>query len=93
MLSLFRAEHPLIFSAGLRVLAAKAVPVMIRYLETGLVPRVPKAVLCTSLMLAAFLCVASGMVLDTVTRGRREMKLLVYLSHNAVGENLQKEQF
>jgi hypothetical protein len=41
----------------------------------------PTAVLCTGLMLAAFLSVASGVVLDTMTRGRRQMKLLAYLSH------------
>jgi len=64
---------------------------MITYVETGLVPRLPTAVLCTGLMLAAFLSVASGLVLDTVTRGRRETKLLAYLSHRAPGDDLEKE--
>lgn len=41
------------------------------------------AVLATGLMLSALLCMAVGLVLDTVTRGRREMKLLAYLSHRA----------
>ncbi len=95
MMGLFRAERPLVFfSAIVAVLAAasiaSAVPLMVTYLETGLVPRLPTAILCTGLMLVAFLCVASGLVLDTVTRGRREMKLLAYLTHNAPGENLQR---
>jgi hypothetical protein len=57
-----------------------AIPIVMTYLETGLVPRLPTAVLATGLMLSAFLCMAAGLILDTVTRGRREMKLLAYLS-------------
>lgn len=96
MLSLFRAERPLIFFSGIAAALAAvsvglAVPLMITFLETGLVPRLPTAVLCTGLMLAAFLCVASGLVLDTVTRGRRETKLLAYLSYRAPGEDSQIE--
>ena len=45
-----------------------------------MVPRLPTAVLSTGLMLLAFLSTACGLVLDTVTRGRREMKLLAYLA-------------
>ena len=44
-------------------------------------PRLPTAVLSTGLMLVAFLSIACGLILDTVTRGRREMKLLAYLAH------------
>jgi hypothetical protein len=44
------------------------------------VPRLPTAVLSMGLMIVAVLSVSSGLVLDTVTRGRREMKLLAYLS-------------
>jgi glycosyltransferase involved in cell wall biosynthesis len=96
MVSLLRAERPLAFfgviaAALVAISIALAVPLMITFLETGLVPRLPTAVLCTGLMLAAFLCVASGLVLDTVTRGRREMKLLAYLSHRAPGDDLEKE--
>jgi hypothetical protein len=54
-------------------------------METGLVPRLPTAVLATGLMILAFLSGAIGLVLDTVTRGRREMKLLAYLEHRAPG--------
>ena len=68
-----------------------AIPLMLTYLETGLVPRLPTAVLCTGLMLAALLSAAAGLVLDTVTRGRREMKLLAYLGISGPGKNMEKE--
>ena len=57
-----------------------AIPVFITYLEEGIVPRLPTAVLSMGLMVLAMLSLSSGLVLDTVTRGRREMKLLAYLS-------------
>ncbi len=53
-------------------------------------PRLPTAVLSTGLMLLAFLSSAVGWVLDTVTRGRREVKLLAYLSLRAPGEERRK---
>lgn len=86
--NLYRAERPLPFFAGFGLIAALvsiglAVPIIITFLETGLVPRLPTAVLSTGLMLLAFLCAGIGLVLDTVTRGRREMKLLAYLSQHA----------
>jgi O-antigen/teichoic acid export membrane protein len=64
-----------------------AIPIFVNYLETGLVPRLPTAVLSTGLMIVAVLSVSSGLVLDTVTRGRREMKLLAYLSQPPVGKS------
>ena len=60
-----------------------AVPVVVTFLETGLVPRLPTAVLSTGLMILAFLALTCGLILETVTRGRREMKRLAYLSHPA----------
>jgi hypothetical protein len=54
------------------------------------VPRVPTAVLSTGLMLMAFLSFSVGLVLDTVTRGRREVKLLAYLRHRAPGEERRR---
>jgi len=63
-----------------------AFPIVITYLEEGLVPRLPTAVLSTGLMIVAMLSVSSGLVLDTVTRGRREMKLLAYLSQPAINK-------
>ncbi|MFV3128163.1 glycosyltransferase family 2 protein [Niveispirillum sp. KHB5.9] len=55
------------------------VPLFITYYETGLVPRFPTAVLATGLGLLSFLSLTCGLILDTVTRGRREMKRLRYL--------------
>ena len=53
--------------------------------DSGLVPRLPTAVLSTGLMLLAFLSIACGLILDTVTRGRREAKLIAYLALRAPG--------
>ena len=53
------------------------------YLQTGLVPRFPTAILVTGMMIIAVLCFFAGLILDTVTRGRREMRRLAYLSHSA----------
>ncbi len=85
---LYRNERPLAFfgiiSAVLALTAiVLAAPVLGTYLETGTVPRLPTAVLAMGMMLASFLALASGLVLDTVTRGRREMKRLAYLSHRS----------
>jgi glycosyltransferase involved in cell wall biosynthesis len=87
---LYRTERPVqFFGFGAFVLAALSIllaaPVIETYLETGLVPRLPTAILATSLMLAAFLSLSVGLVLDTVTRGRREIKRLAYLAHRAPG--------
>ncbi|MFA4994723.1 MAG: glycosyltransferase family 2 protein [Bdellovibrionales bacterium] len=56
------------------------VPILITYLETGFVPRLPTAVLSMGLMIVAFLSLTCGLILDTVTRGRREMKRMRYLN-------------
>lgn len=88
MLKLYRSERPLRFFTGIGILIALAsiilaIPIVITFIETGLVPRLPTAVLSMGLMIMALLSVSSGLVLDTVTRGRREMKLLAYLSQPA----------
>jgi hypothetical protein len=90
IMKLYRSEKPLRFFSGIGAFLALvsiglAIPVVVNYLETGLVPRLPTAVLSTGLMIVAVLSVSSGLVLDTVTRGRREMKLLAYLSQPPVG--------
>ena len=69
-----------------------AIPIVTTFLETGLVPRLPTAVLSTGLMLLAFLSAAVGLILDTVTRGRRELKLLAYLSHGLPAAESVKTQ-
>src|SRR3954463_3607062 len=89
ILKLYRSEKPLRFFTAIGVFLTLvsiglAVPVVVTYLELGLVPRLPTAVLSTGLMIVAVLSISSGLVLDTVTRGRREMKLLAYLAQPAI---------
>ncbi|WP_316160480.1 glycosyltransferase family 2 protein [Bradyrhizobium sp. SZCCHNRI20481] len=86
ILKLYRSEKPLRFFSAIGIFLALvsigfAIPIFVTYIETGLVPRLPTAVLSMGLMIMALLSASSGLVLDTVTRGRREMKLLAYLSH------------
>jgi len=95
IIQLYRSERPMRFFGAFAIAFALAalgfaVPVFITYAETGLVPRLPTAILSTGLMLAAFLSFAVGLILDTVSRGRREMKLLAYLSHRAPGEERRR---
>jgi glycosyltransferase involved in cell wall biosynthesis len=85
ILKLYRSEKPLRFFTVIGVFftlvsIGLAIPVIITYLEQGIVPRLPTAVLSMGLMIVAVLSVSSGLVLDTVTRGRREIKLLAYLA-------------
>lgn len=85
ILKLTKEEKPLLFFGCLSFLFALssvvlAWPLFVTFMETGLVPRFPTAILSTGLMLLAFLTLASGAILDTVTLGRRELKRLTYLS-------------
>jgi hypothetical protein len=85
ILSLTKTERPLyFFGLFFAILAAGAItlswPLFITFLDTGLVPRFPTAILSTGLMLLAFLSLGCGVILDTVTRGRQELKRLHYLS-------------
>jgi glycosyltransferase involved in cell wall biosynthesis len=82
---LVKQERPLAFfgtvALALAILAITiSIPVIQDFMATGLVPRLPTAVLSTGLMLLASLSAACGLILATVTRGRREMKRLAYLS-------------
>lgn len=82
---LFRSERPFGFFMFIAIVlallsVALAIPLFRTYMETGLVPRFPTAILSASIMILAVLSVACGVILDTVTRGRREMKRLHYLS-------------
>ena len=85
ILTLYRVERPALFygSIGALLLIAAivlAVPLAITYIDTGLVPRLPTAVLVTGMTIIAVLCFFAGLILDTVTRGRREMRRLAYLA-------------
>jgi glycosyltransferase involved in cell wall biosynthesis len=82
---LYRSERPLRFFSALGLVIAAisivlAAPLLLTYLEQGVVPRLPTALLSTGLMILGCLVIACGLILDTVTRGRREMKLLAYLA-------------
>jgi glycosyltransferase involved in cell wall biosynthesis len=88
---LVKQERPLSFFATILALRtalslALAAPVALTYVETGFVPRLPTAVLALGIMLLGFISLACGLVLDTVTRGRTEMKRLHYLTLPAPGE-------
>ena len=84
ILMLVKEERPLQFfslCAGLFLLAGLALglPVVVTFFQTGLVPRLPTAVLAAAFVLLAFLAFALALILDSVTHGRREMKRLMYL--------------
>src|SRR5580765_3585872 len=85
IVTLYRIERPVLFygSIGALLLLAAillSIPLVVTYLHTGLVPRVPTAILVTGMTIVAVLCFFAGLILDTVTRGRRELRRLAYLS-------------
>jgi len=87
---LVKEERPLMFfscAAGLLALLSVglATPIVIEWLQTGLVPRIPTAVLSVGIMLVAALSMVCGLILDTVTHSRRELKRLAYLDIPAPG--------
>lgn len=91
MMTLFRMERPVLFFGVIAVLLAclsvvLAVPLALTYIETGLVPRMPTAILCTGLVILSTLSYFAGLILDTVVRGRRELRRLAYLTFPAPGE-------
>jgi hypothetical protein len=84
ILALYKHEKPLLYFGGIALLLALsavilATPVVLEYLRTGLVPRFPTAILATGIMILASLSLTAGIVLETVTRGRQELKRLMYL--------------
>ncbi len=88
--TLYRVERPALFygAIGAFMLVAAlllALPLVVTYLDTGLVPRLPTAILVTGIVIVAMLCFFAGLILDTVTRGRREMRRLAYLAQPAPG--------
>jgi glycosyltransferase involved in cell wall biosynthesis len=90
--NLYRVERPVLFygSIGALLVVAAIVlaePLVETYLQTGLVPRFPTAILVTGMVIVAVLCIFAGLILDTVTRGRREVRRLAYLSLNAPGNS------
>jgi glycosyltransferase involved in cell wall biosynthesis len=91
ILHLFRIERPVLFYGGFAALLALvalilAAPLVVTFAQTHKVPRFPTAILATGLMIVAFLSFGVGLILDTVVRGRREMRRLAYLALPAPGE-------
>jgi len=85
ILTLFRIERPVLYFGSLGAILALiaialAAPLIVTYAQTGLVPRQPTAILVTGLAIVACLCFFAGLILDTVVRGRREMRRLAYLA-------------
>ncbi|HEX8655405.1 MAG TPA: glycosyltransferase family 2 protein [Allosphingosinicella sp.] len=90
ILHLVRIERPILFYGGIGLALALvaigiSIPLVITWIETGLVPRFPTAILATGLMILAFMSFMCGLILDTVVRGRREVRRLFYLSFPAPG--------
>ncbi len=85
ILHLYRIERPVMFYGFYALLLALtailiSIPLAITYVQTGLVPRFPTAILATGLIILAALCFFAGLILDTVVRGRREVRRLHYLA-------------
>lgn len=84
MLKLFSTERPIVFYGLISAFSATlgivlSVPLVLTYLQTGLVPRIPTAILVTALAVISVLALTAGLILDAVARGRRELKALAYL--------------
>ena len=97
IVKLYGAERPLGFfpaigvSVGLMSIGI-AIPIFVTYPTEGVVPRLPTAVLSTGLMMIACLAIACSLVLDTATRGRREIKRIAYLSHRPPGDESERRE-
>jgi hypothetical protein len=94
---LVKEERPLSFFSALALLLATAsfalaIPLLVTYLDTGLVPRLPTAVLASAVMLLSFLSLTCGLILDTVTRGRKEIKRIAYLAAGVARLNWLQSQ-
>lgn len=88
IITLYRIERPVLFFGIIAAFLAAAglglaAPLILTYMKTGLVPRFPTAILVTGLMILATLSVMCGLILDTVVRGRREVRRLAYLAFRA----------
>ena len=95
MIQLYRTERPLGFFGLIGGLVALAgfllgIPVVLTYLETGLVPRFPTVIAIVGMGVVAGLNFMTGLILDTVTRGRQEMKRLAYLAQPSVTAALER---
>lgn len=92
---LVKEERPLAFFSIIGTIFAAtsmllAWPVIIDYIDTGMVPRFPTAILSTGIMILAFLSYVSGLILDSVAHGRREVKRLHFLSTPKKSLNMKR---
>lgn len=91
---LYKEIHPFrFFGSGAIVMVgaslAFGVPVILEFMQTGLVERVPTAILATGLMVLGAISLTCGLVLDSVARGRREIKRLHYQAMCGAGNRTQ----
>jgi glycosyltransferase involved in cell wall biosynthesis len=98
IIRLYKSERPLSFFGGIAAVLTlvawvAAIPLFFTYFHTSEVPRLPTAVLVTGIQLLAFLSLACGLILDTVTRGRQELKLLSYLNVQSESEKYRASTF
>jgi glycosyltransferase involved in cell wall biosynthesis len=85
MVHLFKEYKPMPFFGGIgSVLGLTALvlgfPILREFLATGLVPRIPTALLCTGLSVTAMLSFVCGFILDSLCRMRKENMRLFYLN-------------
>jgi hypothetical protein len=90
ILMMYRALRPFqfygaIFFALFAVAIGLALPIGVTYVETGLVPRLPTAILAASLMQLAFMSLTCGIIIEAVSASRREFKRMRYLDISAPG--------
>ena len=95
ILSFVKEERPRQFfnwiAASLICLAlVLGVPILVEFTETGLVPRFPTAILSASIVIIALMLFVAGLILETVTLGRRETKRLFYLSYKSINSDRGK---
>ena len=88
ILNLLRNERPLLFFSMIATMifllaGGLAVPIIVEYARSGLVPRFPTAILCSALAVVGVVAIATGLILDLVAHVRREGKLLAYLHYPA----------
>lgn len=85
IMTLIKEERPLEFFLLLSiVLFLTAIvlgfPLLVEFERTHLVPRLPTAVLAAAIVMLSFLALTCGLIMDSISRGRKEAKRLAYLS-------------
>ena len=94
IIKLLKEARPLAFFLTIFIFLAAfsgvlSIPLFLTFLETGLVPRFPTAILVVGIMVVGFICLACGLILDTVGQARRDFNLLCYLSLVSVRDSLK----